>query len=100
MNEALLNQYKTAKEQVDYILMRYPSSRENDFALLWYWLKSFGKLTLPFLPQTIMDQLNGKPETLRTISQPFYCQFICVKDCVGLDACEIAKKIDQKYRET
>ena len=73
MNEALLNQLKTSRDQVDYILMTYPSARSNDTALCWYLLRAKLRkeynINLPFLPQKVLDDLNGKFETWRRMRQ-------------------------------
>ena len=47
--ERLLQEFRTIKQQVEYLLENYPSTRNNDFYLLWLWLKIFKGLPLPWL---------------------------------------------------
>lgn len=47
--QKILDEYKTAKERVLFLLDRYPATREIDAYLVWLYLKFFNNINLPFL---------------------------------------------------
>lgn len=65
----LLDELKTVKSQVLYLLDRYPDTRNNDFYLLILWLKYFGGLGdhISFIPYDKMKKLSGKAESVRRV---------------------------------
>lgn len=58
----VLEELKTRKQQVEYILENYPATRENDFYLSLMWLKIFGGLSvsIPFIPWDEIKKVGGK----------------------------------------
>lgn len=62
--QELLQELKTIKQQVLYILGKYPQSRNNDFYLQWLWLKTFPKISLPWLEWEKFCKVSGKPQTV------------------------------------
>lgn len=67
----LLNDLKTKKQQVEYILENYKISRDNDFALQWYWLRYFGlpEVKLPWIDFENIKDLSGSLESVRRVRQ-------------------------------
>lgn len=64
--QKVLRDFRTKKEQVEYLLERFPETRENDFYLQYLWLKVFGKLNLPFIEWNTIRDMSG---TLETVSR-------------------------------
>ena len=67
--EQLLNQYRTAKQQVLHLLKNQPQARNNDFYLQWLWLRTFAKVNLPWLQWERFLKYSGKLETVRRVRQ-------------------------------
>ena len=64
--DKVIRDFRTKKEQVEYLLERFPQTRENDFYLQYLWLKVFGKLNLPFIEWNTIKDISG---TLETVSR-------------------------------
>lgn len=62
---ALQEKMQRVKSEVLQILDRYPETRNNDFMLLWYFLRYRRGLKLPFLTSQQIEDLDGLPETIR-----------------------------------
>lgn len=60
---------KTRKEQVEYLLEKYPNARNNDFYLLLLWLRHFGDLNIPWIEYRDIRKLSGSLETVRRVRQ-------------------------------
>lgn len=61
--------FKNTVEEVEYILSKYPESRNNDFVLQWYWMKDVAGIKMPDLPWQKFQQLAGKLGTIRRARQ-------------------------------
>lgn len=68
-DEDLLAELKTFKDQVLYLLEKYPNTRDNDFYLQWLWLKIFRRLPLPFLDYKLIQGISGGMESVRRVRQ-------------------------------
>jgi hypothetical protein len=64
--QKVIRNFRTKKEEVEYLLERFPQTRENDFYLQYLWLKVFGKLNLPFIEWSTIKDMSG---TLETVSR-------------------------------
>jgi hypothetical protein len=64
--QKVIRNFRTKMEQVEYLLERFPQTRENDFYLQYLWLKVFGKLNLPFIEWNTIKDISG---TLETVSR-------------------------------
>ena len=64
-----VKKFRNTTEEVDYILSKYPESRNNDFVLQWYWLKEIEGLNMPDLPWHKFQHLGGKLGTIRRTRQ-------------------------------
>jgi hypothetical protein len=62
--QELLQELKTTKDEVLYLLKRHRRSRSCDFFLQWQWLKIFQKINLPRLKSETFRRVSGKLETL------------------------------------
>src|SRR5579875_1839813 len=61
---------KKTKDQVLYLLERYPAARNNDFYLQLLWLKQFGgKVELPWKDWEKIKANSGKLESVRRVRQ-------------------------------
>ena len=60
---------KQKKQQVAYILRKYPDARNSDFVLTWLWLQIFPKVDTPKLPYETVRDLCGSLETVRRARQ-------------------------------
>lgn len=69
LEATVLNDLKTKKERVKYLLERYPHARDNDFYLMWLYLKIFEGLPLPYLDWKIIEILDGSTESVRRVRQ-------------------------------
>lgn len=67
----LLDELKTVKSQVLYLLKRYEETRNNDFYLILLWLKIFGGLNdfITWIPKDIIQKLTSKPNTIWRMRQ-------------------------------
>lgn len=66
--EEVLADLKTKKEQVEYLLEKYPHTRDNDFYLQYLWLKIFGGVqNLPFIDWKAIEHLRGAFETISRV---------------------------------
>lgn len=64
--QKVIRNFRTKKEEVEFLLERFPQTRENDFYLQYLWLKVFGKLNLPFIEWNTIKDISG---TLETVSR-------------------------------
>jgi hypothetical protein len=64
--ETILSDFKTKKQQVEFLLDKYPATRDNDFYLQYMWLKIFGNLKLPYIDWNDIRMISG---TLETVSR-------------------------------
>lgn len=64
--QKVIREFRTKKDEVEYLLERFPQTRENDFYLQYLWLKVFGKLNLPFIEWSTIKDMSG---TLETVSR-------------------------------
>lgn len=66
---SLLNELNKMRQQVEFLLGKYPESRNNDFYLSILWLREFGGLKryISFIPYDCIRELSGKTETLSRI---------------------------------
>jgi len=64
--QIFIRDFITKKEQVEYLLEKFPQTRENDFYLQYLWLKLFGKVNLPFIEWDMIKDISG---TLETVSR-------------------------------
>jgi hypothetical protein len=62
-----MRDFRTKKEEVEYLLEKFPQTRENDFYLQYLWLKVFGKLNLPFIEWNTIKDISGKLETVSRV---------------------------------
>lgn len=62
---------KEKKEQVLYLLEKYPAARDNDFYLQLMWLRTFGdlKTKLPFIEWEDIKKVGGQLESVRRSRQ-------------------------------
>src|SRR5579883_2802336 len=61
---------KKTKDQVLYLLERYPAARNNDFYLQLLWLKQFGGIVeLPWIDWEKIKANSGKLESVRRVRQ-------------------------------
>jgi hypothetical protein len=67
----IVKHLKAKKEQVEYLLEKYPAARDNDFYLQYMWLKTFGDLTirLPFIEWCDIEKVGGQLESVRRVRQ-------------------------------
>lgn len=54
----------TLKDQVIYLLERFPETRNNDLALIFKWLQLFGGVYVPLLKPEKLKELGSKPESI------------------------------------
>lgn len=66
-SEKILAELTKTKDQVKYLLERYPPSRNNDFYLQILYLRIFGKLPLPWLDWEKITDFSGKLESIRRV---------------------------------
>jgi hypothetical protein len=64
--QKVIRNFRTKKDEVEYLLEKFPQTRENDFYLQFLWLKVFGKLNLPFIEWNTIKDISG---TLETVSR-------------------------------
>jgi len=55
---AILQQLRTKKKRVEYLLRRYPDTRNNDTYLEWLYMRKFHRLPLPFLTMRQLASIN------------------------------------------
>jgi hypothetical protein len=66
----LKKELRQTKTEVLDILERFEGTRNNDFYLVWLWLKYYGGLDeLPFLEWKKIEKLSGKFESIRRVRQ-------------------------------
>lgn len=68
----LLTELKTKKEQVLYLLEKYPAARDNDFYLEYLWLREFlpnGKKHFPFLDWNVIKEVGGQLGSIERVRQ-------------------------------
>ena len=65
----IIEDFKTVKEQVTYLLERYPMTRNNDLYLIVLWMKIFGGVSIGYVKYDLLKDLSGKPETIRRTRQ-------------------------------
>ena len=66
---APVKKFRNTAEEVEYILLKYPEARNNDFVLQWFWLKEVVGLNMPDIPWQKFQQLGGKLSTIRRTRQ-------------------------------
>ena len=61
-----MEELKRVKDQVMYLLAKYPATRDNDFYLVLMWLKLFGGLKekLPYLEWPEIERIGGTVESV------------------------------------
>jgi hypothetical protein len=64
--ENFVTEFKTKKEEVEFLLEKYPATRENDFYLQLMWLKIFGHVNIPYIDWNSLKDFSG---TLETVSR-------------------------------
>jgi len=64
--EKFVTEFKTKKEEVEFLLEKYPATRENDFYLQLMWLKIFGHVNIPYIDWNSLKDFSG---TLETVSR-------------------------------
>jgi len=56
--EAVRQEFRGMKGQVEDLLRRYPDARNNDFYLIWLWLKEFSGLEVSFSNNPVKIPFN------------------------------------------
>ena len=69
VDDKLLLSLKKNKEQVSYLLEKYPATRNNDFYLQLMYLRVFGGIPLPYIEWTDIRALSGRLESVRRVRQ-------------------------------
>lgn len=64
-----MRNFKSTTEEVEYLLEKYPDTKNNDFYLQWVWLKDIEKVDLPEMPWRKFEQLAGKMGSIRRARQ-------------------------------
>ena len=64
-----VKKFRNTVEEVEYILLKYPEARNNDFVLQWFWLKEIVGLNMPDISWQKFQQLAGKLGTIRRTRQ-------------------------------
>lgn len=57
------------KDQVTYLLEKYPQARNHDFLLQWTWLQIFGKFKIPQVQWEVICKFSGALEGVRRARQ-------------------------------
>jgi hypothetical protein len=57
------------QQKLFWIMEKYPETRNNDFYLIWLYLKYVEKLPLPYLSREKLNELSGITETIRRSRQ-------------------------------
>jgi hypothetical protein len=81
--QKVVRDFRTKKEQVEYLLEKFPQTRENDFYLQYLWLKIFGKLSLPFIEWNTIKDISGTLETVSRVRRKIQnenCKFLPSND--------------------
>jgi len=68
LSQVLAELVKT-KDQVRYLLEKYPHTRNHDFYLQLMWLKVFGCVQIPYLDWSMIKAFSGRLETVRRVRQ-------------------------------
>ena len=69
-NTIMIMQLTQRKQQVEYLLEKYPNTRNNDFYLQLLWLKNFGGLSeIPYISWHKIKDIGGKLESVRRVRQ-------------------------------
>ena len=65
----IVSELRKTKDQVLYLLEKYPRTRDNDFYLTLLWLKIFGGLNdyIQFVPYNVIMGLSGSLESIRRV---------------------------------
>lgn len=96
LEEAVLAELATTRKQVNYLLERYPESRNNDTYLEWLWMRYFKGINLPWIEYQKLQEFSL--ETVRRIRQKIQSEgsFLPTREEV-----RIKRRIKQEvYHET
>jgi len=86
--------FKTKKAQVEYLLRKYPQTRDNDFYLQYMWMKTFGRMNnLPFIDWNVIKDISGTLETISRVRRK-----IQNEDHRYLPSEEVQRQRDRKRR--
>ena len=67
--DRIVQELKRRKDQVNYLLQKYPDARSHDFLLQWLWLQIFGKFKIPQIHWEVICKFSGALEGVRRARQ-------------------------------
>lgn len=67
--DRIVQELKSRKDQVTYLLQKYPDARNHDFLLEWLWLQIFGRFRIPRIHWEVICKFSGALESVRRARQ-------------------------------
>lgn len=63
----IVEELRTVKDRVKYLLEKYPNTRNNDFYLQLLYLKYFEGVPLPYIDYSVVRRISGKLGTISRV---------------------------------